>query len=380
MRCGWMRPSSTSRSRVSRATSRRTGSKQDSSTASGVSSMIRLTPVTDSKARMFRPSRPMIRPFISSPGRCSTETTDSLVCSVATRWIASETTLRARFSPSDRAWCSMSRTIRTASRLAWFSIVPTSSDLAWMAVRPATRSRVAVRWASSWSMSAARSLSSRWRWSSSAERSSSRCSSLSSRCSRSASRFSRRSRSLRSSRISSLTARICSSASRRPWSAWPAASSALDLSAVASVSARVRISSASRRAAARLSAVAAAAAAASAGVRAAVPGAAAGAVAVAVLGSASVRADGSGAEAALWTTLSSAVPAGAFSVPVPDLRQTTTSANTAARSPIAMNTKEIPPFTVTPSAHQAPGYRAPQVRYQGICPGARGSARRRGQP
>ena len=345
--------------------------------------MIRLTPVTDSKARMFRPSRPMIRPFISSPGRCSTETTDSLVCSVATRWIASETTLRARFSPSDRAWCSMSRTIRTASRLAWFSIVPTSSDLAWMAVSPATRSRVAVRWASSWSMSAARSLSSRWRWSSSAARSSSRCSSLSSRCSRSASRFSRRSRSLRSSRTSSLTARICSSASRRPWSAWPAASSALDLIAVASVSARVRISSASWRAASRLSAVAAAAAAASAGVTAAGPGAAAGAVAVgAVLepGLASVLADGSGAEAALWTTLSSAVAAGAFSVPVPDLRQTTTSANTAARSPIAMNTKEIPLFTVTPSAHQAPGNRAPQVRYQGICPGARGSARGRGQP
>ena len=73
MRCGWIRPSSTSRSSVSRPTSRRTGSKQDSRTASGVSSMIRLTPVTDSNARMLRPSRPMIRPFISSPGRCSTD-------------------------------------------------------------------------------------------------------------------------------------------------------------------------------------------------------------------------------------------------------------------------------------------------------------------
>ena len=72
---------------MSRATSRRTGSKQDSSTASGVSSMIRLTPVTASKVRMLRPSRPMMRPFISSLGRCSTETTDSAVCSVATRWI-----------------------------------------------------------------------------------------------------------------------------------------------------------------------------------------------------------------------------------------------------------------------------------------------------
>ena len=52
---------------------------------------------------------------------------------------------------------------------------------------------------------------------------------------------------------------------------------------------------------------------------------------------------------------------GVLRVAVPDLRQTTTSANTAARSPIAMNTREISPFTVTPSAHQAPGYRAPQV-------------------
>jgi len=45
---------------------------------------------------------------------------------------------------------------------------------------------------------------------------------------------------------------------------------------------------------------------------------------------------------------------GVLSVAVPDLRQTTTSANTAARSPIAMNTKAMPPLTVTPSAHQVP--------------------------
>ncbi len=60
--------------------------------------MIRLTPVTDSKARMFRPSRPMIRPFISSLGRCRTLTTLSAVCSLATRWIASTTICRARSS------------------------------------------------------------------------------------------------------------------------------------------------------------------------------------------------------------------------------------------------------------------------------------------
>ena len=41
----------------------------DRTTVSGVSSMIRSTPVACSRARMLRPSRPMIRPFISSDGR-----------------------------------------------------------------------------------------------------------------------------------------------------------------------------------------------------------------------------------------------------------------------------------------------------------------------
>ena len=107
--------------------------------------MIRLTPVTDSKARMLRPSRPMIRPFISSPGRCMTETTDSLVCSTATRWIARVTILRARLSASVLAVASMSLTDSAASRLAWFSIVAISSALAASAVRAATRSSSACR-------------------------------------------------------------------------------------------------------------------------------------------------------------------------------------------------------------------------------------------
>ena len=102
--------------------------------------MIRLTPVTDSKARMLRPSRPMIRPFISSPGRCRTDTTDSAVCSLASRWTASVMILRARASPSSRACCSMSRTTRAASRLAWCSTVRTSSALACSAVSEAARS------------------------------------------------------------------------------------------------------------------------------------------------------------------------------------------------------------------------------------------------
>ena len=51
-----------------RAISRRTGSNALTITTPGVSSMITSTPVAFSKARMLRPSRPMMRPFISSLG------------------------------------------------------------------------------------------------------------------------------------------------------------------------------------------------------------------------------------------------------------------------------------------------------------------------
>src|SRR6266536_3041688 len=126
LHAGWMRPSDTSFSSVSRATSRRTGSKQLSTTASGVSSMMRFTPVRASNARMFRPSRPMIRPFMSSLGSGNTLTVDSAVCSLATRWMAIVTILRARSSPSSRARCSSSRTRPMAWRLASSTIVFTS--------------------------------------------------------------------------------------------------------------------------------------------------------------------------------------------------------------------------------------------------------------
>ena len=105
---------------------------------------------------MLRPSRPMILPFISSPGRCSTETTDSLVCSLATRWMASVTIRLARSSPSRRACVSASRTISTASRLAWFSMAATSSVLACSAVSPAARSSTSRR------SSSRRASSARW--------------------------------------------------------------------------------------------------------------------------------------------------------------------------------------------------------------------------
>ena len=115
MRPGWMRPSAISLVMASRAISRRTGSKPDRMTVSGVSSMIRSIPVACSSARMLRPSRPMIRPFISSDGRWTTETVCSAVWSAATRWMAVITMSRALSWASSRALRSMARAILTAS-------------------------------------------------------------------------------------------------------------------------------------------------------------------------------------------------------------------------------------------------------------------------
>ena len=64
---------------------------------------------------MLRPSRPMIRPFISSDGRWTTETVCSAVWSAATRWMAVTTTSRALSSASSRAPRSMARASLTAS-------------------------------------------------------------------------------------------------------------------------------------------------------------------------------------------------------------------------------------------------------------------------
>ena len=115
MRPGWMRPSAMSLVSAIRATSRRTGSKPDRTTVSGVSSMIRSTPVACSSARMLRPSRPMMRPFISSDGRWTTETVCSAVWSAATRCIAVMTMSRALSWASSRAARSMARASLTAS-------------------------------------------------------------------------------------------------------------------------------------------------------------------------------------------------------------------------------------------------------------------------
>ncbi len=79
MRWGWILPSAMRLPSATAATSRRSGSKQDSVTESGVSSTMTFTPVSASNVRMFRPSLPMIRPFISSAG---SGTTVTVVCAL----------------------------------------------------------------------------------------------------------------------------------------------------------------------------------------------------------------------------------------------------------------------------------------------------------
>ena len=87
MRAGWIRPSVMSLVSVRRAVSRRTPSKPERTTASGVSSMMKSMPVVFSRVRMLRPSRPMMRPFMSSEGRWTTDTVVSATWLAAVRWI-----------------------------------------------------------------------------------------------------------------------------------------------------------------------------------------------------------------------------------------------------------------------------------------------------
>ena len=82
-----MRPSAISLLSEIRAISRRTGSKALTITTPGVSSMMTSTPVAFSSARMLRPSRPMMRPFISSLGMSTVLVVASAVWAAAKRWI-----------------------------------------------------------------------------------------------------------------------------------------------------------------------------------------------------------------------------------------------------------------------------------------------------
>ena len=110
--CGRLRSASRA---SSRAISRRSPSNEERTTAWGVSSMMKSTPVRCSSARMLRPSRPMIRPFMSSEASSTTLTVVSAVWLAATRWSASATRVRARRLESVRASSSSWRTGRASS-------------------------------------------------------------------------------------------------------------------------------------------------------------------------------------------------------------------------------------------------------------------------
>ena len=90
--------------------------------APGVSSTMSSTPVAVSSARMLRPSRPMMRPFISSLGRSTTDTVVSMVCSAALRWMASVMICCALAAAVSRASASRRLTRLAASRRTSASI------------------------------------------------------------------------------------------------------------------------------------------------------------------------------------------------------------------------------------------------------------------
>ena len=85
---GWIRPSLIKVSIVILAISRRNGSNEDTTIASGVSSIIKSTPVTDSIVLIFLPSLPISLPFISSLGKLIVLVVCSLVTSLAYLCIA----------------------------------------------------------------------------------------------------------------------------------------------------------------------------------------------------------------------------------------------------------------------------------------------------
>ncbi len=118
--------------------------------------MSTFTPVICSKARMLRPSLPMIRPFISSPGSGTAATTDSVVCSAAMRWML--VTMIARAFAS--AFCLASVSISRVSCAAWsrasFSTWAISSTRASSAESPATVDSASVCCASASSSRASR--------------------------------------------------------------------------------------------------------------------------------------------------------------------------------------------------------------------------------
>ena len=122
--------------KATRAISRRTGSKLDRVTASGVSSIIRSTPVACSSALILRPSLPIRRPFISSLGRGTTDTVVSTTTSEALRCIVRESISWDFRSASSFSFISHSRNRRDVSCRISVSMASTSCSLASLLDRP----------------------------------------------------------------------------------------------------------------------------------------------------------------------------------------------------------------------------------------------------
>ena len=160
---GLIRPSFIKRSRAYRATWRRIGSKEESTTIPGVSSTIISTPVARWRAWILRPSLPMMRPFISSSGNFKAVTVRSAVTSEDMRSIAVTSRAWAVSSMSRRSsFCSL--VIKpTRSSLISFSVILISLSLASSLVRPAIFSNFScclsrIWWISSFKSSISRSL------------------------------------------------------------------------------------------------------------------------------------------------------------------------------------------------------------------------------
>ena len=92
--------------------------------------MMSSIPVAFSSVRMFLPSLPMMRAFISSLGRGTTDTVISEACSVEHFWIARLMISFALRPASSFASASMFRTSPTASLRASSSIAETNSRFA----------------------------------------------------------------------------------------------------------------------------------------------------------------------------------------------------------------------------------------------------------
>ena len=146
IRAGWIRPSCTKRCRDSLAISLRTGSNPEMMIASGVSSTTISTPVAASSARIFRPSRPMILPLISSLSMLKMDTQFSTACSVAVRCMVSNTIFLACLVAVNLASSRMSFIMEEAFVCASSVSMLTSSSRASSLLSAAIFSKSAIRW------------------------------------------------------------------------------------------------------------------------------------------------------------------------------------------------------------------------------------------